>query len=383
MTPEPDELVQEAGILQSWGFPTFPLARKRPRCPWKQFQYRRPSDREIGRLFRLPDVDGIGVVPGPFSGGFAVRDYDDPSAYHRWVEAHPEIADLTPTVRTKRGFHVWSRSTVPVFRAFDDGEFLGDGRHFCVVPPTRHPKGGAYQWLNGPPLGPSEFPTLDPFKAGFLSESTPDGGVRVDIRHSLLLCVFPTSGSEGCLPAPIRECILRTLPTKAGKRNGRLHQLARALRDHVPDDAPPGLLYDTVGTWWRMALPVIGTKDFATTLCDFRRAWAAVRVPMSQSRPLMALRRGSSVSSEADSRARLLNACRELAAETGGEFYLSARTAGKGIGIGKSRADVLLKELVSSGHLVVFRRGRASRTGRRGTTVYRLGNAEPERKESA
>jgi hypothetical protein len=116
---------------------------------------------------------------------------------------------------------------------------------------------------------------------------------------------------------------------------------------------------------------VIATKDFNTTLCDFRRAWAAVRVPMSMSRPIAALRRGCSETG-GDSRVRLLGACREMARETGGEFFLSARTAGAAIGLGKSQANELLNALVASGDLVVTRRGRRSRAGRKGATYYRL-----------
>jgi hypothetical protein len=264
----------------------------------------------------------------------------------------------------------------------DDGEFIGDGRHYCVVPPTRHPKGGEYHWLNGPPLGPSEFPLLDPFEAGVLSAPTPDrredrtGGVS--IRHSSSSCVYSDSSasvSESCsLPEQIRECILKTLPTGPGQRNRLLHQFARALRDHIPDEGPLGVLFIAVRTWWQMASPVIDTKDFNTSLYDFRRAWSAVRVPMSMSRPLAALRRGSVESGAPDARARLLNACRELARETGGVFYLSKRAAGKAIGVSPTRADVLLKALVTCGALVIVKPGRPSRRKRRTATFYRLGS---------
>jgi hypothetical protein len=247
MSATPQDLIQEASILTSWGLPTFPVARKRPRCKWAQFQHRRPSDREITRLFQLSGVDGIGVVPGPLSGGFAVRDYDDPEAYQRWADAHSEIARTVPTVQTGRGFHVWSRSTVPLYRNLGDGEFRGDGKHFCVVPPTRHPSGSEYKWLNGPPLGPSDFPKLDPLRAGLLSQTALLRSARPDIRHSSSLCPLLPSVSgraEGHLPDAVRECVLRTLPTRAGQRNRQLHQFARALRDHIPDEAPPVLLYD-------------------------------------------------------------------------------------------------------------------------------------------
>lgn len=369
MTPE--DLIQEASILKSWGFPVFPLTRKRPRCRWRWFQKRRPDDREIGRLFSQRDVDGVAAVPGALN-TFAVRDYDTRSAYRQWAQRHPELAERVPTVESYRGYHVWSRSTVALYRKSGDGEFIGDGRHYVVMPPTLHPKGSSYRWLSGPPLGPSEFPLLDPFEAGFVPcEGGPRSG-RVDIRHSSSSCCLPLPLPTE-LPRVVWECVLRTLPHRVGQRNGQLHQFARALRDHVPDDAPPGLLHDAVRLWWQMALSVIGTKDFGTTLADFRRAWAGVRVPMSQSRPLAALRRG--VSGSGDSTARLLGACRELARETGGEFFLSARTAAAAIGLGKSRAAKLLKKLVADGELKIARRGFVSGSKRR-ATYYRLGGTK-------
>ena len=369
----PTDLIQEAGILVSWGLPAFPLTGKKPRCKWGPFKHRRPSDSELSRLFHQPDVDGIGVVPGPFSGGFAVRDYDDAEAYHRWAGDRPSLARAAPTVRTRRGYHVWTRSTSPAYRRCGDGEFIADGRHFTVVPPTRHPSGVLYQWVNGPPLGPSEFPEIDPYEAGFLPPNRGPKAADADIRHSALLCSsVPPVGAQ--LSALIREAVRRTLPRGPGRRNGQLHQFARALRDLVPDDAPPGVLYDAVAEWWRQALPAIGTKDFETTRADFRRAFAAVRVPMSQSRPVRAMRRGARGT---DSRSRLLGACWALAAETGGAFFLSARSAGEAISVGKSRADVLLKNLVAAGELVVVKKGKPSRTGRTGTTWSRLAGADP------
>ena len=376
------DLVQEALVLKSWGLPVFPVTNKLPRCRWKHFQSRRPSDREIGRLFGQSGVDGIAVVPGPVSGGFAVRDFDTVGGYREWVAAHPDLARSAPTVRTRRGFHVWSRATRPsrpVYRRTPDGEFLSDGKHYAVVPPTRHPKGGEYAWVGGPPLGPSEFPLLDPFAAGFLVTSRSSAGEPRG--HKAFCSSAPSSvplfdpvaghsaGAEG-LSDGIREAVLRTLPTGPGERNGRLHDFARALRDQVRDDAPPGQLYDAVSYWWRCALRVIGTKDFETTLRDFRRAFAAARVPMSQSRPVRALRRGASCGT--DSASRLLGACHALAAETGGAFFLSARTAAAATGVGKSQADRLLKRLVAGGALAVVKKGEPSATGRRGTTWYRV-----------
>lgn len=388
-----EDLLQEACILADWGLPPFPLSNKKPRCRWKHFQKRPPGDPELWRLVRLPGVDGIGVIPGA-GNGFAVRDFDDTGAYQHWALFHPELAGVAPTVRTSRGFHVWVRSTVPLYRKCGDGEFLGDGRHYVVTPPSRHPSGIRYEWVGGPPLGPSAFPLVNPHHAGLLgikpardrhavasSSEEPHGHrnsaaphAEWPIRHSSssLPSGLPDPGVE--LPGVVRECVLRTLPTRQGQRNARLFRFAQALRGAVPD-ATPALLHDAVTAWWRLALPVIGTKDFGTTLADFRRAWADAEVPLSQSRPLRAMARGVAKAGTGDRAAVLLSLCRELAREVGCEFFLSRRTAAEKSGIPERTVRRLLERLVGSGHLVVVKKGRPSARDRTGTVVYRLGDA--------
>ncbi len=372
-----DDLLQEASILRSWGLPVFPVARKLPRCRWKHFQHRTPSDRELARLFRLDGVDGIAAVPGARN-DFGCRDFDKPDAYHQWAESHPDLARVAPTVRTGRAFHVWHRTRVRLYRELGDGEYRGDGRHYVVVPPSRHPKTRSlYEWLTGPPLGRSCFPLVDPYEAGFVEAGKQS---TVDISHLGVPPAYPAgySGSSPrllCdstdLPEPILEAIYKTQPRRLGERNQRVHRLARALRDHVADDAPPTLLYDVVLQWWKLAVPVIGTKDFGETLTDFRRAWAAESlVSMSDSRPKRAMAKGASKGGSFQE--RLLGLCRELAAETGGSFYLSVRTAAAVLGVSKTWADRLLKALVASEHLEVVVPGRPSIRGRMGTTWYRL-----------
>jgi hypothetical protein len=115
---------------------------------------------------------------------------------------------------------------------------------------------------------------------------------------------------------------------------------------------------------------MIGTRDFGTTLTDFRRAWAAVRVPMSQSRPVRVMRSAAAVAGDVGG--RLVAACRALAAENrGGTFFLSARTAGATLGVSKSHAANMLKALVAAGRLERVRVGTRSRV-RRQATVYRI-----------
>jgi hypothetical protein len=304
----------------------------------------------------------------------------DPTYEDYYQIGWTDLAAVAPTARTSRGFHVYARTRLGEhWEKFADGEYIANSKHFAVVPPSRHPSGTTYRWLNGPPIGPSEFPILDPRKAGLLPDRNRKGDrperAKWHTRHYLPSWSSSASASTPAetgvtvLPDAIRECVLRNLPDRAGQRNARLLQLARALRDHVADDTQAGLLHDAVVAWWRLVLPVIGTKDFATSLSDFRRAWSAVRVPMSISRPVMALSLGAAVATDADPRARLIAACRALAAETGGVFYLGGRTAASTIGLPHRSTARLLKSLVQCGELELVRAGRPSNTRRR-ASIY-------------
>jgi hypothetical protein len=69
-----------------------------------------------------------------------------------------------------------------------------------------------------------------------------------------------------------------TLPAQAGQRNRCLFELARYLRGRIPQ-ATREELRALVMTWHDLALPVIGTKDFAITWADFLNGWAKVQKP--------------------------------------------------------------------------------------------------------
>src|SRR5262245_28839149 len=88
--PTTPDFFQAALEVRAWGWSTFPLRdNKRPRLPWKRWQNRRPSDRDLARMFcGRSGIGGLAVVPGPVSGGtdwgLAVRDFDRFEAYRRW-----------------------------------------------------------------------------------------------------------------------------------------------------------------------------------------------------------------------------------------------------------------------------------------------------------
>uniref|UniRef100_UPI003F72B06B hypothetical protein n=1 Tax=Gemmata sp. TaxID=1914242 RepID=UPI003F72B06B len=281
--------------------------------------------------------------------------------------------------RIVRKPYVYTRHATEVYAKLPDGEVIGNNKHYVVCPPSAHPSGIVYRWLNGPPLGVSEFPRIDPEAAGFL-RATPaphdprSKGERPQNLHRTKtnndMCATSQTPALTDLPADVRECVLRTSPARAGQRNHKLLALARALRDCVPaGDAQ--LRYDAVRVWWSLALPVLGTRAFAATLSDFRRDWEAVRVPTSQSRPKLLMRQAADEAQEegGDRCDRLKRVCVGLAAAApDGVFFLSVRDAAASTDIPFRTAARMLKGLTDGGFLEVVSAGVPSATSRMATS---------------
>lgn len=156
-----------------------------------------------------------------------------------------------------------------------------------------------------------------------------------------------------------------TLPTNVGERNKKLFELARWLKGTRPD-APRAELRAIVQEWHRLVLPVIGTKDFATTWGDFLRGWEKVRIPygatltailggIDSSAPLpdaiVALAYGEKGND-------LYRICMALQAHAGAEpFFLSARQAGEMTGMYFTDASKVLSAFVADGVLELVVRG--------------------------
>src|SRR5258708_5847746 len=61
------DYLQIALEFRAWGFTTFPVRPdKRPACRWQDLQERRPTDRQIGRLFDRTRgrCGGVAVITG-------------------------------------------------------------------------------------------------------------------------------------------------------------------------------------------------------------------------------------------------------------------------------------------------------------------------------
>ncbi|UCE74838.1 MAG: bifunctional DNA primase/polymerase [Methanomassiliicoccales archaeon] len=148
---------------------------KCPRVAWKKYQQRKPSSDEIKEWFEQDS--NIAFVCGSVSGGtkkaFVVIDFDDEEIYKIF---YPDGGPDTRTVKTSKGYHVYFFTPVPIpkFRIEIEKEgkpigidVQGEGG-YVICPPSIHPSGVTYKWVNDKPIRflKDEFPSH--FKACLL-----------------------------------------------------------------------------------------------------------------------------------------------------------------------------------------------------------------------
>jgi hypothetical protein len=369
------DLLAAALAYRGRGWSVIPTIDKRhPRFAWKRFQREPPSEALVTDWFtRFGDVSGVAVLCGPVSGDLACRDYDDPLAYDRWAGAHPALARKLPTVRTKRGYHVWLRGPQG-YEDCGDGEYWGDPRHYCMLPPSPLPQGGRYEWLV--PLPEGELPFLDPSEVGLIGTdevvcNTEDSrGLRGSkgVSDPSALSVLHDATSAG----PAGDAILASLPSGAGQRHRALFALARRLKalPHLAD-ADLACLRPLVRRWHELALPVIRTKPFEESWVDFAEGWRLVKLPAGAG-PLEALWAEAlaaplppaAMGYGDEGVRRLVAFCYRLQRHAGrSPFFLACRTAGALLGTNHVAAWRWLRLLEIDG--VLARVSTGSRAKRR------------------
>ena len=143
-------LLDAARLYTRMGLSVFSVCGKIPPKGFSlaQAKKRPATDAELQRGFARPGVTGVAMMCGQVSGGLYVRDFDKRESFHSWCVGHPELAAELPTVQTSRGNHVYVvMESATATQSFDDGEFRGE-RNYVVMPPSRHPSGAVYKWIN-------------------------------------------------------------------------------------------------------------------------------------------------------------------------------------------------------------------------------------------
>lgn len=352
------DVLSAALSYSKFGWSLIPLtaSTKLPAVKWKPFQTARADEHQLCTWFDRREDLGLAVVLGPVSGGLTCRDFDDVAAYEVWKAANPELAKTLPTARTKRGFHVYFHSDLERTEKFADGELRGKGG-YVVLPPSRHPDGGDYQWIIEPT---PDIHRIDP--GLFRSSPLPTE------RQSYMASVSPSLGVSGspslCSErgeTTAKEIIKGCLPTRAGERNDKIFELAQTLKFHPTfQNANPSTLDSILREWHRLALPVIETKSFSETQADFEHAWESVKFPKGTDLVEVAWRNipnGScppeAVRYDSEDMRKLAALCLELQRSMGPgrQFFLACRSAAKVLQRLHTEVAKWLKKLARDGIL--------------------------------
>jgi hypothetical protein len=344
------------------GMSIIPTIDKRAAVAWRRYQNHPADEPELRRLMSRPGITGIAVVLGTVSHGLACRDYDAPDAYDRWAGAHPDLASTLPTSATSRGFHVYHRTEQERYVKQPDGEYIGDSKHYVLLPPSRRRDDLLYRWII--PLA-NDIPVVDPVSAGLLplthsehtqsdtTDTQSDTTETTQIKAQTRLTEYYRP-SNPSYPLHMSDMLAganeATLPTGPGQRNRRLFDLARRLKAIMPG-ASPSELEPIVRQWHTAALPVIRTKDWIESWVDFQTAWAAVKRPFGATMAEIVEAAKTQTPAGADAIAKLTALCRTLQEHhgPGRAWPLSCRTAARIIGVGHDTAARILKLLCREG----------------------------------
>jgi hypothetical protein len=376
---------------RGWSVIPMLMAKKKPAIRWKPFQSFGPAETTISRWFGSESSYGIAVIFGEVSGGLVSRDFDEMAAYESWRNNHPELAASLPTVATTRGRHVYCRGRkdhVHEIRSklgkpdgvgaitFTDGELRAGVGCYSVVPPSQHPSGATYRWVNPP----DEFPFVNLEESGLIVIANDTEEDRGQQRTTEDMERGRKGGNKIPWNSEIEAAILETLPTKKGTRNKAVFSLARTLKA-IPSltDAPVNVLRPYVEYWHQKALPVIGTKEFEESWIDFLQGWPKVKFSKGCEPMALALERTRTTKLPEEAgrygpeQLRLLvSLCRELQRASGEfPFFLSCRKAESLLGVCFKTANrwlfLLVKEkvleLVSRGNMSTRKASRYRYTG--------------------
>jgi len=329
-------LLQWASEYHRRGWCIIPVGyetKKPPLVKWTKYQTQRASEKQIRQWFSNGNRN-IAVIFGEVSNGLTCRDFDTMAEYQLWARNYPDLAKMLPTVQTSQGMHVYFEGHFEGIKHISNGELRGSGG-YCLLPPSKHPDGKIYQWVN--PLLNGNLLAIDPELAGFIPDVTK--------RTKRTKRIKRTNENQGELKeiegdGEVEQAIIETLPSKYGTRHRQIFEFARCIRS-LPQytDADPTQIRSFVEEWHKQALPYIRTKEFEETWIDFVLGWKKVKnligkEPMTQiferakesEPPKIAIEKYPN-----NPKLQLFaTVCRELQVEAGeGSFYLYCKTGSK------------------------------------------------------
>jgi len=200
---------------------------------WAEFQERRPTPEEVVNWWRNGNDYGIGIVSGKVS-NLVVLDIDDEAKFSVALKTIGETLPDTPTVRTRKGWHIYFRypanRIVRRHDRLDDwgAELRGDGCY--VVAPPSVVEGYRYYWAkrNGRVMAFGQVPMvecpdwlLDAFGVPFADEQ------NEPVQHLTQQVPQPTNG-KGYTLSDERKQALKAIVVPLWVE-GKRHELALGL----------------------------------------------------------------------------------------------------------------------------------------------------------
>ena len=404
-------MIDVALFYDRLGWPVIPVRQNEERTPcvkWSVYQHQRPDEHELHRWFvqRFKDA-GLAVINGKISGWLVCRDFDDHESYEKWASAHPDLAALLPTVRTRRGWHVYFLNSALVkTEKGRTGELRCTGIN--ALPPTRRDDGFTYSWLILPTkdnlifIEDVEGAGLWDFEKEKVSKESNQKADGRQVKKSRSDEIrdeseaVPRDYLPRLQPNPrprfrvevdgeLGNLIDTTLPTAPGQRNQQIFEFVRHLKAlPVYAEMDPLAFQDVVREWHGRALPKINTKAFEETWCDFLYGWDKVRWPKGID-PFVVAAKAYQASGEVvdlddldDPKLVLLaGICRELQRMTGeSPFFVACNKAGEFLGVSPATAWRYLYLLERVGVIACARRGRPG--GRHATRYWYVGATDAD-----
>ncbi|MGC9106567.1 MAG: bifunctional DNA primase/polymerase [Infirmifilum sp.] len=130
---------------------------KTPRIEWEKYQHQLPTEKEVREWFSKWPDSNIAIVCGRISGNLVVIDFDNREIHNEWVKSLPDelkqLYEWTWKVETGKGVHVYFRladaSQVPRTKPrLKPGLDIKAEGGYVVAPPSIHPSGKRYEFLN-------------------------------------------------------------------------------------------------------------------------------------------------------------------------------------------------------------------------------------------
>jgi len=218
----------------SRGWSAFPLT-PRDKTPWPLFPVktyqrdRRATEAELRHFWKRVSQSNLAIATGQISGLF-VWDCDTPQAFKATLwHGIPDTA----IAQTGKGFHVYfSYPNFPVgnrVKPLPDVDIRGDGG-YVVAPPSVHPSGAGYEWINDLPLQPAPEWILDVVRLTKHREAP--------VTHNATEIRYKTAYGAAALQSEAQQ----VAATGSG-RNARLYRAALKMGSLIADGR---LDYETV-----------------------------------------------------------------------------------------------------------------------------------------